>query len=67
MADQSEQEEKLEPLVIFYDSEAANGNVYYGDVIEIAATCHPGVVVGSFERLINTKQNLGLFGKLNLW
>jgi len=60
----SEKDEKFEPLLIFYDSEAANGNVSYGDVIEIAATCHPGVVVGSFESLVDSEQELCLFGEL---
>jgi hypothetical protein len=64
MAEESEKEKNLEPLVIFYDSEASNSSVYHGDVIEIAATCHPGVVVGSFERLISTKQKLCSFGEL---
>ena len=54
---------KKEPLWIFYDSEAANGNVYYGDIIEIAAKCHPGIVKGEFCSLINTSQELGSFGK----
>lgn len=55
--------EKLHPLVIFYDSEAAYGNVYHGDIIEFAAKCHPDVVKGSFQSLINTKQPLCAFGK----
>lgn len=54
---------KLHPLVIFYDSEAAHGNVYRGDIIEIAARCHPDVVKGSFQTLINTNQPLCAFGK----
>lgn len=54
---------KVQPLIIFYDSEAANGNVYRGDIIEIAAKCHPDVVKGSFQSLINTKQPLCAFGE----
>lgn len=36
MAAQSsvQQDKKTEPLLVFYDCEAANGNVYYGDIIE---------------------------------
>lgn len=56
-----EEDVKAQPLVIFYDSEAANGNVYCGDIIEIAAKCHPDVVKGSFRSLINTKQPLCAF------
>lgn len=58
-----ENDEKIKPLLIFYDSEAANSNVSYGDIIEIAATCHPGVVLGSFESLIDSKQQLCSFGE----
>lgn len=58
-----EEDVKAQPLVIFYDSEAANGNVYCGDIIEIAAKCHPDVVKGSFRSFINTKQPLCAFGK----
>ena len=57
---------KKKPLWIFYDSEAANGNVYYGDIIEIAAKCHPGIVKGQFASLIKTNQELGSFGELRL-
>lgn len=62
-SDVSQDDKKDEPLLIFYDSEAANGNVHYGDLIEIAATCHPGVVVGSFESFVDTKQQLCSFGE----
>ncbi|XP_032230179.2 uncharacterized protein LOC116613833 [Nematostella vectensis] len=58
MADNSEKEGKGEPLFIFYDSEAANANIYTGDLIEIAAKCHPEIIPGSFSSLINTKQKL---------
>ncbi|XP_078382983.1 uncharacterized protein LOC144665602 [Oculina patagonica] len=62
MAEEMAKEDaKIQPLVIFYDSEAANGNVYRGDIIEIAAKCHPDVVKGSFQSLINTKQPLCAF------
>lgn len=63
MAEITKEDAKLNPLVIFYDSEAAYGNVYRGDIIEIAAKCHPDVVKGSFQSLINTKQPLCAFGK----
>ena len=62
-AERVKEDAKVQPLVIFYDSEAANGNVYRGDIIEIAAKCHPDVVKGSFQSLINTKQPLCTFGK----
>lgn len=62
-AETVKEDAKVQPLVIFYDSEAANGNVYRGDIIEIAAKCHPDVVKGSFQSLINTKQPLCAFGK----
>lgn len=62
-AETVKEDAKVQPLVIFYDSEAANGNVYRGDIIEIAAKCHPDVVKGSFQSLINTKQPLCTFGK----
>lgn len=62
-AETVKEDAKDQPLVIFYDSEAANGNVYRGDIIEIAAKCHPDVVKGSFQSLINTKQSLCAFGK----
>ena len=62
-AETGNEDAKVQPLVIFYDSEAANGNVYRGDIIEIAAKCHPDVVKGSFQSLINTKQPLCAFGK----
>ncbi|XP_068706237.1 uncharacterized protein [Montipora foliosa] len=61
MADNSQGHAKVHPLVIFYDSEAAYGNVFSGDIIEIAAKCHPDVVKGSFQSLINTKQPLCAF------
>ena len=63
MAENANEDAKLHPLVIFYDSEAAYGNVYRGDIIEIAAKCNPDVVKGSFQSLINTKQPLCTFGK----
>ena len=64
MAEEAVKEDaKVQPLVIFFDSEAANGNVYRGDIIEIAGKCHPDVVKGSFQSLINTKQPLCAFGK----
>ena len=63
MADNAEGHARVHPLVIFYDSEAAYGNVFSGDIIEIAAKCHPDVVKGSFQSLINTKQPLCAFGK----
>lgn len=59
----AKEDAKVQPLIIFYDSEAANGNVYRGDIIEIAAKCHPDVVKGSFQSLINTKQPLCAFGE----
>ena len=62
-AETAMEDAKVQPLVIFYDSEAANGNVYSGDIIEIAAKCHPDVLKGSFQSLINTKQPLCAFGK----
>ena len=65
-AETGNEDAKVQPLVIFYDSEAANGNVYRGDIIEIAAKCHPDVVKGSFQSLINTKQPLCAFGKFVL-
>lgn len=63
MAEMTKEGAKLHPLVIFYDSEAAYGNVYRGDIIEIAARCHPDVVKDSFQTLINTNQPLCAFGK----
>ena len=63
MAEMTKEGAKFHPLVIFYDSEAAYGNVYRGDIIEIAARCHPDVVKGSFQTLINTNQPLCAFGK----
>ena len=55
--------QKREPLIIFYDSEAARGSVYYGDIIEIGAKCHPDIVDGSFQTFINTKQDFCAFGE----
>ena len=67
MAAKEKEDAKVQPLMIFYDSEAANGNVYCGDIIEIAARCYPDVVKGSFQSLINTKQPLCAFGKWTLF
>ena len=63
MAEITKEDAKFHPLLIFFDSEAANGNVYRGDIIEIAAKCHPDIVKGSFQSLISTKQPLCAFGK----
>ena len=63
MAEMAKEDEKMLPLVIFYDSEAANGDVYCGDIIEIAAKCLVDGVKGSFQTLINTKQPLCAFGE----
>lgn len=51
------------PLLIFYDCEAASGNLFQGDIIEIAARCEPSVIEASFESLIKTTQELGWFGE----
>lgn len=64
MAEDEQHDAKVHPLIIFYDSEAAYGNVFSGDIIEIAAKCHPDVVKSSFKSLVNTKQPLCAFGKL---
>lgn len=50
-------------LVIFYDSEVVNGNVYCGDIIEIVVKCYFDVVKGFFQLLINMKQLFCVFGK----
>ena len=53
-----------EPLFIFLDLEAAHGNNYFGDIIEIAAQVDPRVLEKEmFSSLINTNQNLSYFGK----
>lgn len=57
----------MEPLFIFLDLEAAHGNNYFGDIIEIAAQVDPRVLKDEkFSSLINTKQNLSYFGKPKL-
>ena len=54
-----------DPLFIFLDLEAAHGNNYFGDIIEIAARVDPRVLENeTFSSLINTKQNLSYFGML---
>lgn len=56
----------MEPLYIFIDLEAAHGNNYFGDIIELAAQVDPRVVNGEiFCSLINTRQNLSYFGRRN--
>ena len=55
---------KKEPLLVFFDTEAANGSVYYGDIVEIGARCDPEIHEGSFQTLINTQQDLCAFGEL---
>ena len=56
-----------DPLFIFLDLEAAHGNNYFGDIIEIAAKVDPRVLENeTFSSFINTKQNLSYFGKFTL-
>lgn len=52
----------MDPLFIFMDLEAAHGNVYFGDIIEIAAQVDPRVLINTkFTRLVHTNQNLSYF------
>ncbi|XP_066929718.1 uncharacterized protein [Clytia hemisphaerica] len=52
----------VDPLFIFIDLEAAHGNNYFGDIIELAAQVDPRVIENeTFSSLINTKQNLSYF------
>ena len=57
---------KQQPLLIFYDCEAANSNTFTADIIEIAAKCFPEIRKTGFESLIETSQELGKFSKLIL-
>lgn len=53
------------PLYIFLDLEAAHGDIFFGDIIEIAAQVDTRLLRNEvFHRLINTKQSLAYFGKL---
>ena len=53
----------MEPLYIFMDLEASHGNLYFGDIIEIAAQVDPRIMKDEiFESLVNTSQNLTHFG-----
>ena len=52
----------MEPLFIFMDLEAAHGDVYFGDIIELSAQVDPRILENEvFDRLINTKQTLTYF------
>ena len=54
----------MEPLFIFIDLEAAHGNIYFGDIIEIAAKVDPRRLENEvFQTLVNTNQNLAHFGE----
>ena len=50
-------------LLIFMDTEASHGNVYFGDIIELAAVVDPRVIKKRFHSLINTDQYLVPFGE----
>lgn len=50
------------PLYIFLDLEAAHGDIFFGDIIEIAAQVDTRLLRDEvFHRLINTKQSLAYF------
>lgn len=52
----------MDPLFIFLDLEAAHGNNYFGDIIEIAAQVDPRVKENEvFSSLINTDESLSYF------
>jgi len=54
----------MEPLFIFIDLEAAHGNNFFGDIIELAAQIDPRIVENeTFSSLINTNQDLTSFSK----
>ena len=61
--DERKAESLYKPLLIFYDCEAASGDLFNGDIIEIAARSSPTVIDASFESLIKTKKKLCWFGK----
>ena len=55
----------MDPLFIFIDLEAAHGNNYFGDIIELAAQVDPRVIKNeTFSSLMNTRQNLSYFGEI---
>ena len=52
----------MNPLYIFMDLEAAHGDVYFGDIIELSAQVDPRVLENEiFDQLINTRQTLTYF------
>jgi len=52
----------MEPLYIFIDLEAAHGDIFFGDIVEIAAQVDPKRLRNEvFQSLINTNQNLAYF------
>ncbi|KAI8521150.1 hypothetical protein Bbelb_009040 [Branchiostoma belcheri] len=51
----------LRPLLLFFDCEAARGNVFRDDIIEIAVKCQPDLLpTAEFDSLIHTRQENGL-------
>eukprot|EP00058_Branchiostoma_floridae_P010693 XP_002596181.1 hypothetical protein BRAFLDRAFT_118023 [Branchiostoma floridae] len=56
----------LQPLLLFFDCEAAAGNVFRHDIIEVAVKCQPDLhPTAEFDSLIHTDQRIGSFGQEN--
>ncbi|XP_078659604.1 uncharacterized protein LOC144904534 [Branchiostoma floridae x Branchiostoma belcheri] len=56
----------LRPLLLFFDCEAARGNVFRDDIIEIAVKCQPDLhPTAEFDSLIHTSQRICSFGQEN--
>ncbi|XP_019619923.1 PREDICTED: uncharacterized protein LOC109466634 [Branchiostoma belcheri] len=56
----------LRPLLLFFDCEAARGNVFRDDIIEIAVKCQPDLhSTAEFDSLIHTSQRICSFGQEN--
>ncbi|XP_035670598.1 uncharacterized protein LOC118412079, partial [Branchiostoma floridae] len=56
----------LQPLLLFFDCEAAAGNVFRHNIIEVAMKCQPDLhPTAEFDSLIHTDQRIGSFGQEN--